>query len=147
MDLERLLDDHRAIGLHIGKPRFTTQGGHNKDRNTIILKLLLNEMESFNAIHLGHHNIGHHQIGLEFPELLDTFLAIAREDDLIASLAQRDFENRLHGQIIVHNENCAFLLHAADSPHIVMTAASIRGYYTRTWAASSQGQLGLQIAG
>jgi hypothetical protein len=41
IDFEGLLDDHRAIGFHVGKPGFAVEGCHDKDRNTIILKLLL----------------------------------------------------------------------------------------------------------
>jgi hypothetical protein len=38
---EWLLDDHRAIGLHIGKPGLAVQGGHDKDWNAVVLKLFL----------------------------------------------------------------------------------------------------------
>src|SRR5262249_46804058 len=63
VDLERLLNDDRPLSLQIGEPGLAVQRRHDKDRNAVVLELILDLLKRLDAIHLWHHNVADHQVG------------------------------------------------------------------------------------
>jgi len=63
MYLKRLLNNHCAFSLKIGKPWLAVERSDQEDRNAIILQTFLNTLEGLNAVHVRHHNVADNQTG------------------------------------------------------------------------------------
>jgi len=89
----------------------------------------------FQTVHLGHHHVQQHHIGLDLIELFQTFFAIVCHRDLIALLGQVQPQQLADIGIVVHNEDL-FVGHNDLLPFYRMPAGAGRAakystsYYT-----------------
>ena len=75
------------------------------------------------AIHLGHHHIQQHHIGLDLIELVQTFFAVVRGGDLVALLGQIKPQQLADVGIVVHDEDL-FVGHSGFLPNLYVPALS-----------------------
>ena len=89
-----------------------------KGRENFFHRMNLHLIQADNAIHLGHHHIQQHHIGLDQIELVQTFFAVVRGGDLVALFGQIKPQQLADVGIVVHDEDL-FVGHSGFLPNSV----------------------------